>query len=125
MPRYRSGNFSIIAPPEPLETGAVVELHNHDHPHLTYFPMGEWECKKFDVVCDMAGRPKLDAEGHPVELILRQIARKGPGTWLEMDALCWHEFTCLTGPGLYHCLWPSRDPMTGEIVEYYTGWGVS
>ena len=125
---FRLGNMLVRVPSQPLQAGEEVSLHCHNFHHITYFPLGVWECWQFDPIMDADGK-QLYQDGDRSKPLLHMVGhsiRTGQTFDGAMPLLIpknrLHKFKVLEGPAMYHCIFPCLDPLTHETVPDYNGW---
>lgn len=105
-----------------LDTGYVMEGHEHAFFHLTVIAMGVWRVNRSHRIVDAYGVHLKDGDGKLMYHALPpQIAK--PGSFFGIEAQLRHRFELLEGPGMYLCIYTHKDPDSGAQVMEYNGWG--
>jgi quercetin dioxygenase-like cupin family protein len=89
-----------------LKKGGIVEGHDHNFDHPTIVFRGSLFVTK------------RNAEG--VILLNRRLVRAP--AYILIEKGMWHEFVSNEDGTLAHCIYPHRDPYTGDIVLEYNAW---
>jgi hypothetical protein len=105
------------------EPGERMEGHAHAFDHLTILAGGFWRLKQAARILRDDGSPLLDEYG---EQLWREIANREVdatvGFMINIPQEHRHSFELLRGRGRHFCIYPSRDPDTGEVVQHYNFW---
>lgn len=110
---FSIGNIFIRDNDSPHKVGWRMDGHTHNFDHATYIVRGKYRCifKKRHISDD-------GAEGWVT--VFDQVV-EGP-YWLLIEANAKHDFECIEGPGILHCVYAHRDPQTKEVVQKWNGW---
>lgn len=95
---------------EPMRAGQEVETHRHNFDHWTFVTNGRLRLEMLD------GEDGNVVRGVDLNAASPQFA----GGFVAADT--WHRLTALSDGVVYHCLYVSRDPVTGDVEDVYTGW---
>lgn len=132
----RSGSIYVRQCDELLPTGHVVEGHEHNGDHTTFFEQGLWECEKRAKVLDANLNPimlkkivnipnvGLTEIEVPQLMSLGKVPIQGgtPFSFVLIDATLQHRFKLLKGPGSYKCVYSHRVPIEAMVeLELLTG----
>src|SRR5260221_220182 len=107
------GNI-FIRKSEYYKKGDIVETHEHNFDHVTYFPEGRWIAEKLAPVVLDDGSPVLH-EGRPTyNVLMKKEFNKGSSVLI--DAGVRHRFTALEDGSRYGCIYAHRTAQ-GDIVQ--------
>lgn len=114
------GNIFVRDNGSPHAVGWQMRGHQHNFDHATYIVGGRYRARLWRLVMDEVGAPKLDAGGEK-QFVLSVEREFSAGMMLLVRAEDIHEFECLEGPGILHCVYAHRDAQ-GEVTQHATGW---
>ena len=99
-----AGLYYRTCPHGTQNKGEVVESHAHNFDHATWITRGSYR----------------------IEAVLPDGTRRNgvfkAFNMVEIKAGVEHKLTALEDGSEYFCIYPSRNPETGEVVQEFNGW---
>jgi hypothetical protein len=100
------------------KAGDATSIHNHNWPHVTYFPKGAFLVEKLEPI-------SLDENGKPTDfkVVASVVKRATDGmNWITVPKDAYHRLTAKEPGSIAHCIFTHRDALTGEECQEYNGW---
>lgn len=98
-----------VMTPTLLPVGWKLIGDKHNFGHMTYIPAGTFDCKRWS------------GEENPKDRTLLFHKVVTAPYWFHIEAEEYHDFECIE-PGIIHCIFASRDPVTHEVSDAPNMW---